>query len=366
MPRNSRERIFLSPCSLPSNKSALDEQLYSSGADIDHKGCFTPIRHHRRSGFTLVELLVVIAIIGILIALLLPAIQAAREAARRMTCGNHLKQLSLACLTHESAQKFFPTGGWSWHWMADPDCGYGRQQPGGWTFNILPFIENKALHDMAKGQSYTTGQKQKTLAQMAQTPMELFNCPTRRGVVVTVNPCNCVNADPIATAARTDYAANGGEVWNVAGVWDLSPIDPKQIPTTSYIEVANKGVINALSMVRPKDINDGLSKTYLLGEKYLNPDCYFNGLGGGDNQPMFAGYDWDFDRWGGTEGADPNYQPRRDRPGVEMPLNFGSAHSAAFNMSFCDGSVKGITYEIDPAIHSRFSTRNGGKAASLP
>src|SRR3954453_2916900 len=98
-------------------------------------------RSHRVLGFTLVELLVVIAIIGILVALLLPAIQAAREAARRTQCKNHLKQIAVACLNYESSQKAFPAGGWGFRWMGDPDRGMGRGQPGGWIFQVCSYLE---------------------------------------------------------------------------------------------------------------------------------------------------------------------------------------------------------------------------------
>ncbi len=104
----------------------------------------------KRHGFTLVELLVVITIIGIMIALLLPAVQMAREAARQVQCANHVKQLALGALLHESANQCLPTGGWGLYWAGDPDRGFGRRQPGGWIYNVLPYIEQGALHDLAQ------------------------------------------------------------------------------------------------------------------------------------------------------------------------------------------------------------------------
>ena len=105
----------------------------------------------RDHGFTLVELLVVITIIGILIALLLPAVQAVREAARRVECSNHIKQLALAMHSFHESQGAFPSGGWGYTWAPHPDRGLGIEQPGGWAYSLLPFYEQQALFDLGSG-----------------------------------------------------------------------------------------------------------------------------------------------------------------------------------------------------------------------
>src|SRR5437870_2211039 len=100
-----------------------------------------------RHGFTLVELLVVIAIIGILMALLFPAVNAIREAGRQATCKNNLTQIAKSCVDHHAKWGYFPTGGWGPRWAGDPTRGSGINQPGGWIYNLLPHVGYGELHD---------------------------------------------------------------------------------------------------------------------------------------------------------------------------------------------------------------------------
>ena len=347
----------------------------------------------KKRAFTLVELLVVIAIIGILIALLLPAIQAAREAARRMECRNHLKQIATACVNHENVQKFYPSGGWDWHWCGDPNCGYGRRQPGSWPFNILPWIEQKQLHDMAIGSP--TALKKTQLMAMTQTVIPGYYCPTRRPPALFKlfdRPQNATaisgSTDPTAFGGGCDYAANAGTTnytvassgtgWAFPGAADdaalivTNNVNWPDVNTPNFDgnhqpqnPVFFNGVCFPISTVKMKDIKDGTAHTYLIGEKNVVRDAYYGPSGTvstdyGNDTALFAGYDYDWHRWGLASA--PTILPARDFVSGASPQNnhFGGAHPSTFNMSFCDGSVRSLNYDIDPFTHELLCNRMDG------
>ncbi len=140
--------------------------------------------------FTLVELLVVITIIGILMSLLLPAVQSARESGRQTQCANNLKQLGLGCLSHVNSIGWFPSSGWGWQWAGDPNQGFtGAGQPGGWLYNVLPFCDQKNLHDQGAGLASQSAASMTALQAQATTCLSLFLCPSRRSAqLFTASP----------------------------------------------------------------------------------------------------------------------------------------------------------------------------------
>jgi prepilin-type N-terminal cleavage/methylation domain-containing protein/prepilin-type processing-associated H-X9-DG protein len=369
----------------------------------------------RRSyGFTLVELLVVIAIIGILVALLLPAIQAAREAARRSQCKNSVKQIGLGWLLHEDTHGFLPSGGWGRFYTADTNRGYGEKQPGSWAFNILPYVEEAALHDLGNGKAITSIEFQNASKALHSTPIPMFLCPTRRPARTYICANDGVRMQTWLPAlakssgiVKSDYAASSGSAreWDTVSMWEpadyntadtnpqwtLTSVCDRSAPISIRPNFAKcqSGVSFYRSEVKMSMISDGTSNTYMVGEKYLQVGVYEGSSTAsstpvfdfGDNQGLYTGYEWDNHRvafeprfipypTGTTRSPFPEaglgdnpepYQPRQDRQGFENYAAFGSAHSGGLNMAMCDGSVQVVSYTIDPWVHRNLANRMDGE-----
>ncbi|MCA9103655.1 MAG: DUF1559 domain-containing protein [Planctomycetales bacterium] len=296
-----------------------------------------------------------IAIIGILIAMLLPAVQAAREAARRSQCQNHLRQIALGMLNHHDTHQHFPVGGWGFNWAGESGRGFDLNQPGGWVYNVLPFVEQGPLHDLDRGLTGTA--RLDAGRDILQTPVSIFNCPSRRDAIAypytrTYDPYN--TSHPTVTA-QTDYAANAGDqpIQHSIGPPDYETIEQ---PGFSWPDFSSHtGIVYLRSHVRLAQLTDGTSNTYLVGEKYLNPDWYLKALSWGDDNSMYMGHDWDHTRW-----ANPDYTPLQDVPGAHLPERFGSAHASGWNVAMCDGSVRMMSYSLPRVLHGRFGNRADG------
>jgi prepilin-type N-terminal cleavage/methylation domain-containing protein len=332
----------------------------------------------RRRGFTLLELLVVISVIGSLVAILLPAIQRAREASRRAHCSNNLRNIGLAFVNHHDVQKHFPTGGWGWLWTCDPDRGYGVRQPGGWLYNILPYMDEQPLHDMGKGLPAGSAQKRLLATKVIQTPLAWANCPSRRAVElqpvtwpgISGSPCiNCLA--PLRVAARSDYSGNCSHVGNnefsggPGSYLDGDTNYPwRNTSCASYSSNRMCGVSFERSQIGIKHIPDGLSKVYLVGERYLNSKKYGTGLDTADNEHMYVGFDNDM------------YKTAERQPAADGTLRgggsivqddsnrWGSVHAQGFHMVFGDGSVRQVPYEIDLILHRRLANRRDGNTVA--
>lgn len=261
-----------------------------------------------RGAFTLVELLVVISIIGILASLLVPAVQAARESARRAQCGNNLRQLGLAFHLHHDQLNYFPSGGWDW--FAPPTyingaAAVGADQRAGWGFQVLPYIEaeNAWNTDALTAIGYQNS---------------MFFCPSRRRTQ--------------AILAKDQYVPSltGGDVKRAMCDYAASNRD-------------GTGVVQRYTPRTFASITDGTSNTLLLGDKRLNL-AFLGSPQDDDNEGYTAG--WNTDTVRST-----NKRPLPDFNGLgDGDDRFGSSHPSSFMISLADGSTRPVALTIDQRV----------------
>lgn len=332
----------------------------------------------RRRAFTLVELLVVIAIIGILVALLLPAVQYARESARRTHCQNNLRQIGLAVHSHVDATKVMPTGGTTpWPTLGefvDPTTGYlnGPARQGfSWPFQILPFFEKKNVQD----QRDPGGNWASTQFRMESNLVGFYFCPSRRSPTRQANrflldyagctPSNNfvggnVNNELVLTNTANEHGTWmwQGDTWNVPANRNWFGAIIRTPIRWNGSQWRPNGATNPFGF---EGIKDGTTNVLLIGEKRLK-------LG------QYSG-DWHDDR-GWTDGWDPDTMRctsapfGSDRtwknigPGDDLGYHFGSNHGDGMNFVFCDATVRFISYTADRNVFNRLGHRQDGKTAS--
>ncbi|QDT68755.1 Type II secretion system protein G precursor [Planctomycetes bacterium MalM25] len=333
-----------------------------------------------REAFTLVELLVVIAIIGILVALLLPAVQAAREAARRTQCTNNLKQLGIGALNYESTNGRFPTWG-----LALNGYGAGLTGPSGepnvqskaaienlsWCYQLMPFLEENALYDLRS----TIGLTPELLGRQVVS----LSCPTRGPrIIVDFVGDEAFYGDYAAFAM--DYYF-GNRVTNASDVDATVPfIDPvrgSRNEEEDIEEFISQGVIGRGGFLRTSEsadqlskytkvgfskITDGASKTVMFAEKAMPADLYTAPENPTERGGIYAGGFATVRLGRGGPYPDSTTTTSSNYKKFSHNQSFGSAHPGILNSVFADGSVRTISMDIEPLPYYALLHRADGLA----
>jgi prepilin-type N-terminal cleavage/methylation domain-containing protein/prepilin-type processing-associated H-X9-DG protein len=288
-----------------------------------------------RGAFTLVELLVVITIIGILIALLLPAVQAAREAARRTQCSNNLKQIGLALHMYHDARGCLPPGWQGYNTAGKPDP---LGEPGwGWAACMLPYVEAESIErdiiHFDKSITATENTRCRTLV------LPLFRCPSDTGDKTFTWVPDAGNTSVTPELATANYIG----VFGAENVHKCGSVPSGQ-------QCTSDGVFFHNSTVRFADICDGLSNTFMVGERTskLGYSTWIGAPAGDECAP-------------GLVVGSASYPPNSAENDIH---NFSSRHPAGTNFLMADGSVHMISQYIDQTVYHAFCTRDGQEVVS--
>jgi prepilin-type N-terminal cleavage/methylation domain-containing protein/prepilin-type processing-associated H-X9-DG protein len=333
------------------------------------------------SGFTLVELLVVIAIIAVLIALLLPAVQKAREAAQRTQCQNNMRQLGLACLNYESANRAFPVG----DSRNDGDAATPYNPFAvNWLALILPDIEQGNL---AAIYNYNADWSNPANAAAISVQVKTYNCPStphqpRLDSTTMELPGGALSADPGFPGGTTDYFGINATDCRLVVTFPIY-FTPAEVaaaqkalatgaPANGAFYPQFTGVLcrGRLGATRIADITDGTSNTILCVESAGRPYQYMTG------QRLVGALDPAEARWadpnGGQKIKGSNAATGLTAPLATYGLNTCSMncdninevygfHTSGCNFAFCDGSVRFLSSTTPPGVIGALATRGGGE-----
>ncbi len=311
--------------------------------------------HHLKSAFTLVELLVVITIIGILISLLLPAVQAAREAARRSQCANNLKQIGLAVLNYENANGTLPAGAY----VASPDWVDWSLARGSILIRLLPYIEQQAVFDQYNFAAPTDSQTLKgSTTLIATTVMPAYVCPSDNYPAI-ITDSNRAKHNYAASSGPTAHGDNASCSCSMYSTWNDYALK------ACYDSGSNAGVFGRNSVNNPlASIRDGLSNTIFFGE--VRPECSCHQRGGwaasNNGQGLtstLVPINYNSCDDSSSDGCHKSYN-------YNSELGFKSSHPGGAMFAFGDGSVHFLSEGIDYQNYQYLGAKADGKAAQIP